>query len=104
MQTIKIIGSGPLAGQTAYGSEKNISLSFKKGVGIQFYDMLMIGDRAVEVCEFSIETGCAMIGEECETDLLMVDPHDLSLLRNMYWRWMGEFAVVKIGIGDFIDC
>ena len=90
MESVKIIGSGSLHGQVTYGVEKHIVLGFKRGIALNFVWPVLIGKREASYCEFNIENGMAVGGYGIETDLLMVDPHDLPKLQNMYWRWMGE--------------
>lgn len=83
MQTIKILGSGPLSGQTFY-AELNAFAKDSEFVCMELDPVPSIfPDDWNGCCHFNMATRSMSHGKGIESDLLQIDSNDVSTLREM---------------------
>jgi hypothetical protein len=92
MRTIKILGSGALAGYTGYATVAHMDIGSDHGVVLEMDEGATFHGRPFKRVTLSIHSG-AMIAwwngrnGPTEMDLLHVDPFDLPRLQEAYVNW-----------------
>ena len=79
MRTIRLNGSGPFSGQVFYGEMVALERN-DHGVFV----CISLDDRRMGDAFINPKTGALMDGEGGETDLLIVDLHDMPILDEFF--------------------
>jgi hypothetical protein len=92
MRTIKILGSGSLAGFTAYATVAHMDIGSEHGVVLEMDEEAEFHGRPFRRATISAETGAmvAWWNGPIEMDLLHVDPRDLPRLQEAHAVWLGN--------------
>jgi hypothetical protein len=92
MRTIKILGSGDLAGFAGYATVAHMDIVFDHGVVLEMDEEAEFHGRAFRRATLSIHSGAMLVWRNghVETDLLHVDPRDLPRLQEAHANWYGR--------------